>query len=84
MPDEGFVLSDRVLLDQEVEIMDRSMLIDLKQLELSDFDMILGMDFLGRYSAKVDCGRKKVRFHIGHDHFVFGEGRVESMMISCI
>ena len=60
------------------------MIIDLILLELADFDMILGMDFLGKYDAEIDCGRKKVRFHIGPDFFVFGKGRVESMMISCI
>ncbi|XP_052204037.1 uncharacterized protein LOC127809313 [Diospyros lotus] len=34
--------------------------IELISLDIQDFDLILGMDFLSKYNAKVDCRRKVV------------------------
>ena len=61
MLDGGMIVSDRVLIDHEVIIMGRILRIYLIMLELADFDMILGMDFLSYYGAKINCKRKKVR-----------------------
>ena len=36
---------------------------DLILLDIHDFDVILGMDWLSRHHAKVDCYRKEVRFY---------------------
>ena len=38
------------------------LLVDLLPLNLIEFDIILGMDFLSKYHANVDCFKKKVRF----------------------
>ncbi|XP_062075461.1 uncharacterized protein LOC133779523 [Humulus lupulus] len=35
---------------------------DLNVLDLSDFDVILGLDFLSKYGAFINCKRKKVVF----------------------
>ena len=35
---------------------------DLILLDIHDFDVILGMDWLSRHHATVDCYRKEVRF----------------------
>ncbi|XP_062112898.1 uncharacterized protein LOC133824052 [Humulus lupulus] len=50
----------------------RELYVDLIVLDLSDFDVILGMDFLSKYGASIDCKRKKVVFAPkGGDPFEF-------------
>lgn len=36
------------------------MVMDLIVMDMSDFDVILDMDFLSRYRVKTDCRKKKV------------------------
>ena len=49
---------------QNVPIMinGRELLADLIAIKLHDFDVILGMDFLGRYNARIDCRKRCVTF----------------------
>ena len=35
---------------------------DLIELEIKDFDVILGMDWLARHGVTIDCKRKQVMF----------------------
>lgn len=49
---------------------------------MSDFDMILGMDFLRKNGAEIDYRRKKVWFSLENE--IDCEGRTKSMMISAI
>ena len=42
----------------------QEMSVDLVLLDLQDFDVILGMDWLASYHAFVDCFRKQVTFSI--------------------
>ena len=43
---------------------ERDLMVDLLILEMRDFDVILGMDWLAVYHAFVDCHEKKVVFRI--------------------
>ena len=45
-----------------VEIAGRELSADLVVLNLVDYDVILGMDFLGKYNATIDRRKKKVVF----------------------
>ena len=51
-----------VYLDSRVIIGGQEFLVDLILLDIHDFDVILGMDWLSRHHAIVDCYRKEVRF----------------------
>ena len=54
----------------------REMTIDLVLLDLHDFDVILGMDWLASYHASVNCFGKRVTFSIsGQPDFSFEIGR---------
>ncbi|RVX18791.1 hypothetical protein CK203_006981 [Vitis vinifera] len=55
-------LFSRALIDPSSTY--REMTIDLVLLDLQDFDVILGMDWLASYHASVDCFRKRVTFSI--------------------
>ena len=35
---------------------------DVMELEMVDFDLILGMDLLEKYGANIDCKRKTIAF----------------------
>ena len=50
--------------DVTVSIDDQEMMIDLLVLDMRDFDVILGMDWLASYHATVDCFSKEVIFQI--------------------
>ena len=57
---------------------------NLIELELTEFDIILGMDFLSKYSASIDCKRKMVTFQPeGEDPFVY-VGSVQGSRIPII
>ena len=55
-----------------VVVDNREILVDLIELGMDDFNMILGMDWLARYGATIECKKKMVTFeHEGEDPFVF-------------
>ena len=55
-------LAESVYMDSRVIIGGQEFLADLILLDIHDFDVILGMDWLSRHHATVDCYRKEVRF----------------------
>ena len=48
------------------------MYVNLIIIDLYDYDIILGMDFLGKYNAVIDCQRRAVTFKpAGDKEFIF-------------
>eukprot|EP00261_Vitis_vinifera_P040692 XP_019081935.1 PREDICTED: uncharacterized protein LOC109124301 [Vitis vinifera] len=69
------VVANRMLRNCIVMIGYREMPVDLVLLDLQDFDVILGMDWLASYHASVDCFEKRATFSIpGQPKFSF-EGK---------
>ena len=69
------IVVNKILRDCCVMIGYREMTVDLVLLDLQDFDVILGMDWLASYHAFVDCFGKRVTFSIlGQPEFSF-EGK---------
>ncbi|XP_077242612.1 uncharacterized protein LOC143883141 [Tasmannia lanceolata] len=65
-------MANRICKMCPIRIGNREMLADLILLELSDFDVILGMDSLSSHYALVDCNKKVVNFEIpGEEKFCF-------------
>ena len=54
-------LAESVYMDSRVIIGGQEFLADLILLDIHEFDVILGMDWLSRHHATVDCYRKEVR-----------------------
>ena len=50
--------------DVTMSVGDQEMMTDLLVLDMRDFDVILGMDWLASYHATVDCFSKEVIFRI--------------------
>ena len=85
LPDGGSVMTKEVFYGETIVINGRELTIDLIVFDMPDFDVILGMDFLSKYGAKIDCSKKKVRFNLGKGNkFSFGEGHQVSIMISVV
>ena len=65
-------LAESVYMDSRVIIGGQEFLVDLILLDIHDFDVILGMDWLSRHHATVDCYRKEVRLcRTGQTEVVF-------------
>ena len=65
-------MTSKMLRDYFVIISYREMLVDLVVLDLQDFDVILGMDWLASNHASIDCFGKMVIFSIpGQPEFSF-------------
>ena len=67
-----------------IKIGGNELLADLILLEIQEFDVILGMDWLAAYHANVDCYKKEVVFCVpGRPEFVF-HGSRESLVPNVI
>ena len=65
-------ITKSVYLDIKVIIGSQEFLADLILLDIYDFDVILGMDWLSIHHATVDCYRKEVRYYrLGEIEVVF-------------
>ena len=64
---------------------DRELYVDLIILNMYDYDVILGIDFLSKYNATIDCRHRRVVFRpTDYDEFSYvGEGgRSQKVIIS--
>ena len=63
LPVEDLLFSDRVVRDSRILIGGQKFLADLVALVMRDFDVVLGMDWLYRHRATIDCYKKEVKLH---------------------
>ena len=72
LPSGELVVSRRWVRSLPVTVEGRELSVDLIELVMTNFDMILGMDWLVKYGETIDCRRKMVTFEPeGEDPFVF-------------
>ena len=57
------LVSDRAVRDSRVLIGGQEFPSDLMALDMRDFDVVLGMDWLSRHRATLDCYKKEVQLH---------------------
>ena len=57
------LFSDRVVRDCRILIGGQEFPADLVALDMRDFDVVLGMDWLSRHRATLDCYKNEVKFH---------------------
>ena len=51
---------DKICQDYELDISEIVLTVDLSVMEMSEFDVILGMDWLTVHRVVIDCNRKRV------------------------
>ena len=62
LPTGDSLIANRVYRGSKVTIASHEFEADLIVLDIHDFDIILGMDWLAKHRATVDCYRKEVQF----------------------
>ena len=62
LPTGDSLIADRVYMGCRVIIEGHEFMANLVLLDIQDFDVILGMDWLSRHHATMDCFRKEVKF----------------------
>ncbi|XP_038972361.1 uncharacterized protein LOC120104745 [Phoenix dactylifera] len=73
-PLQKTVIADIIFKKCIIQLGERELVADLIQLDMQDFDIILGMDWLSKYHAHIDCFRKRVVFHIPGELEFFFQG----------
>ena len=63
LPTGDSLVSDRVGRDSRVLIREQEFPANLMALDMRDFDVVLGIDWLSRHRATVDCYKKEVKLH---------------------
>jgi len=58
------VISTKICIDCPVELCNRTLAIDMLVLDTKGYDVILGMTWLSKYYAVIDCRNKKINFRI--------------------
>ena len=62
LPTGDSLIVDRVYMGCRVIIEGHEFMANLVLLDIQEFDVILGMDWLSRHHATIDCFRKEVKF----------------------
>ena len=66
------LLSSQWFSKVAVEVLGRSLPVDLRVLKMHDFDVIFGMDWLSQHHTRLDCYEHRVVFHpVGECGFSF-------------
>ncbi|KAL5560047.1 hypothetical protein UlMin_036258 [Ulmus minor] len=85
LPSGDVLISTHWLRAIPVLVSNRELYVDLIMLSLHDYDVILGMDFLSKYNATIECRHRRVVFRpTENDEFSYvGEGgRSHKVIIS--
>ena len=61
VPNEDTMISERIVPGSRLVIQNKDFPADLIVLGIHDFDIVLGMDWLSRHRATLDCYKKEVR-----------------------
>ncbi|KAL5540899.1 hypothetical protein UlMin_043291 [Ulmus minor] len=85
LPSGDVLISTHWLRAIPVLVSTRELCVDLIMLDLHDYDVILGMDFLSKYNATIECRHRRVVFRPteGDEFSYVGEGgRSHKVIIS--
>ena len=80
---DGIVL-DKICRVCEVRVVDHSLIGDLIVLNMTTFDEILGMDWLARYGAIIDCYRRRVTVTMGTTKVSCSLGSRSGVLLSAV
>ena len=70
------IIARRVYRNCIITVCDRDTLADLVELEMVDFDVIMGMDWLASCYATVDCRTKMLHFHFPKEVILEWKGNI--------
>ena len=65
---------DKICLDCELEIFGILLIVDLRVMDISDFDVIFGMDWLMTHQVVIDCDHRRVTAYTQDDIRIIFKG----------
>ena len=65
---------DMICRDCELEIFRILLTLDLRVMDMSDFDVILGMDWLTEHQVVIDCDRRRITIYTWDDICIIFQG----------
>ncbi|GJZ82193.1 reverse transcriptase domain-containing protein [Tanacetum coccineum] len=86
MTDENLVSTNTVIQGCTLTLLTQSFEIDLMPIKLGSFDVVIGMDWLSKYHAKILCDEKVVHIPIDNGTLIIRGDRSKTRLnlISCI
>ncbi|GJR41152.1 putative reverse transcriptase domain-containing protein [Tanacetum coccineum] len=86
MADGNLVSTNTVIKGCTLTLLDQPFKIDLMPIKLSSFDVVIGMDWLSKYHAKVLCDEKVVYIPINGETLIIrgDQSKTRLNLISCI
>ena len=66
---------DQICRDCELEISEILLTVDLRVMDISDFDVILGMDWLMAHRVVIDCDNRRIIAYTQDDIRVTFQGK---------
>ena len=79
LPSGEVMYSNKVLRACPIIVDDRELFVDLIVVDINEYEIILGIDWLSKYHAKTDCKKKIVVFHPPDtDQFIFKSIQISS------
>nr|XP_027086619.1 uncharacterized protein LOC113708357 [Coffea arabica] len=80
-PENKILVSHTRYPNCSVELEDKKLEVDLVQINMSDFDVILGMHWLARHFAQIDCRKKRVLFMKPDEEDFSYQGNVDNRRV---
>ncbi|GJR23259.1 putative reverse transcriptase domain-containing protein [Tanacetum coccineum] len=86
MADGNLVSTDTVIKGNTLTLLDQPFEIDLMPIKLGSFDVVIGMDWLSKYHAKILCDEKVVHIPINGETLIIrgDQSKTRLNLISCI
>nr|GEV36834.1 reverse transcriptase domain-containing protein [Tanacetum cinerariifolium] len=86
MADGNLISTNTVIQGCTLTLLNQPFEIDLMPIKLGSFDVVIGMDWLSKYHAKIICDEKVVHIHIEDETLIIrdNQSRTRSSLISCI
>ena len=77
---------DKICRDYELEILRILLTMDLKVMDMLEFDVILGMDWLTTHRVVIDCDRRRITAYIQDDVCVMfvNDSRWHGRLVGCL
>ncbi|GJS09974.1 putative reverse transcriptase domain-containing protein [Tanacetum coccineum] len=76
MADGNLVSTNTVIQGATLNLLNQSFEIDLMPIKLGSFDVVIGMDWLSKYHAKILCDEKVVHIPINNETLIIQGDRI--------
>ncbi|GKD81987.1 putative reverse transcriptase domain-containing protein [Tanacetum coccineum] len=84
MADGNLVGTNTIIQGCTLILINQPFEIDLMTIKLGSFDVVIGMDWLSKYHARIICDKKVVHIPINGETLIIDQSKTRLSLISCI